>query len=1724
MIFDTATLNSKILPSFDLKLTNEDKCYQMALYANKERLINEYNFMINTILPGILIKKFYGKDNFIYDVKGVEVKFPQINDSTQGSLLTPRICRMTNATYQCEIWIDYFETKDNSINGVSSSNINVSGRLKNRKIGSFHVLVGSNRCITSIKPVEFDTIDDWKIFLGECPSSPASYFIHKGAEKAIISDEKLRTNIYLTFITKNDPPIIETRITCINDSKTSILRLQIGKYRPTLKVLFSFIKGPKKIKHLPLYLVFYLLWLSSATTIGTYNFTVDKFEDYISSFAAPEHKNKILIFLEVSKNKFIELFQTTMKDPKTQKDVNIYDEEKIRKYLHHKMRNEKVKMSESDAKKFLISNICLNVKNEIFGNSKFQEKIANLSYMVCKTILCSLKITKFDSRDEWGMKKVDTVVRSITQYISDTLVEKIKSGNETDSGFIFGKSDKQASIYEARKCETINSAIGELDKIDNQVDTRTTSISLREVSQGQFPNVCVAKTPEGEKCGLSKEKSALSHFSYNQEYFLNRNLIFQNIFTPEFIYFSNFQNKEFCYKLNTINHLGQNFQLHFGLDTSKLSPENIYVSKRILNHFRKYFDTNKAIYYIDENTIHIRFSDNFVLEQTIFEINYLNGFLVALLPLEFNVEFNSLCSIIKNPNYKSISSNKISEECNKKLAFQYNDEIHECRFISKKEESLYISDEFLIELNYVIPKNLKKQYEIINDISNNRYIVKCNKILTEYIYEHWSGIPIKSMLPKFIAKFFWKLLGLINEFISVSKINEYKDSFMFNCDVVVLPTDENFYPKIIWVKGNKLLGILKNEKRKGNLPFDSCINLNERDNVLQYFDDSGRLMSPFLIVDEDGDLIIDKLNLWKKFEDRDFSKSKELIELLYSSGVMELVDAKEMDNTLLPVDISECRNISKLRKFLNSLDLNTIKSSVFEDSDGFFINEDINNIIINGNKFDVEFTLVKNDEFETFSFIQDDIVYYGKYTYTRDIYIPIEYHILKFTKPINGITRDGYHMYYILRDNEIYFITKDLDLETDGDYVYFGEDIVKKINYIKFDYEDEEIYMNEKLEIVDIKEIINPKPERMIHYKYNDEWVDSNEVVDNFININGKFVKVDEYRFDGNSNFFSVISEKISVYISKEEFEKSNIAKDESINLDECKLHMANIRRYIEEIDKINLDEDPFETLKLLKVNISLFGNKKTIASIRHYLNNYFKFTHCLIDPNSAFSIIANFVPKADSNPGPRFSYQCAMGTQALGVGNCVWYTRFETSSKRLLRPTEHPFETVAELPISQVMMPTTQNAVIGVLANRKGFEDAIVISKSFIRKFGRYEKEVTIKIIENNTGEVIEKVGLPVDSLGNIKRDPIYKNLDDNGLPKLNSYINVKDCILGKSKITIGAKQKVDSSYFAGIGEDGLVKSIRIIGSESDDNKSGNFRTFLIKLVQRRYQQAGDKMALRFSQKGTIADVIGGLIEENDPKLRIVDDNLMPFVRGGPNNGLKLEIIFNPMSFPSRMTCGLIKEILTSKASLYLQEKVDASSFHSLDIEKYRNALFDSGLDMNGNELLSHSDGEIMMDSTTGKPFKAFIGIAAYQFLRHHVVDKVSVRSTGPMKSITHQPSEGRKKGASQRVGGMELDSICASGAVDTVFDRFMTSSDGYIDVFCTNCGNNSAISPLVGKTCVICKTSGSLVSVEEPRIYNVFREQMNAIGLDIKQTFVPKDDLEKLKKFNGKSILSSL
>ena len=1354
MNFTTETDHCGVLSSSSLKTNKIDDFYRHLLYNSESSrsLITGYNYFIDNILPNIFLGEYLIKTSSSQFEKRKVIKvivdFPKNN---LGERITPHITRTCNISYMCPI---YLEVENNTSFSPTST-------LEH--IGSIPCMVGSNRCYTSYKPDEYKTIEDWKMYCSECPTSVGGYFINRGMEKVIINQEKIRTCFYLTVLSKDKIPRIFTTITCINGSETNVIRIQSGKERPTIYIILTHTKG----KQYPFYLVFYLLLITyKKTTNSNVLFDFDKIDNIICSFVPENEHDQIKIALIPNRNEFIENFVHD----------NRIDDEKIRKYIEKKI-NDKLKIEE--------------ILDLVFTDSFKQcntvaKKIVNLCYMASQHLRCFLKNRNFDSRDSWLNKKIDAPQRTIELLVnvifsgmklepdfklmkkSLDVMEKTFKTSFNSYGWGYGRAKKE-NVSEAIKNDSYLAYIGQISKVNTPVDRRITGTTIRGVSATQMGILCPVETPEGETCGLIKHLSALCHISYNRFYENERNIVINQLYN-ENDYLSSFTKGNNCkYLLNIKNEL--------------LSLK----------------DNNGIIY-------PLYISKNFV--------------------------------------------KKVKEI----LAFNYPNSEKWIKFTQSK------TNNELIQLNIFIDIS----FESMN-------------------FSHWSDNSFSISIPPILYNTFNQVFGIVNDFFSIVKQQEYPYSFSINGDFFVR-NDIQFYPTIIYVSPTKLVTELKMQRRNKKLPIDSCIYKNDIDFSVQYHDDSGRCMAPYLIVDTDGELIADKKFLWDKINKSDYQNSKDYIDLFYNEGAMELLDVKEYNSIFLANTIEEVRAFSKLRKFLNE----------------FLENE---------------------------------------------------------------------------------FIT-----------------------------EDE-------------------------HY------------------IKGKML----------------------------------------IDNRECDNYIASIRRSYEYLLLIPLSLE--YGIRYLQDNFKFLEDISILYKLNIYLNTRFMFTHSFINPNSIFSAGANTAPKANHQSGPRFTYQAAMIKQSLSLGNLVDYTRFDAGSKKQIMSRRTSFETIAEQPLLLNTIPVTQNVIIMIGCHSNNYEDPTVMSKSYANRMMRYQKDEVFKTSEIHTNQYVDKFTRPDNDI-NSKNKNRYRHLGDDGLPKLGSIIKAGDCIIGKVRTIINTGEQKSNCIFAGIGDYGEVTAIRLACSEES---SENCRTLCVKISQRRYQIIGDKLAMRFAQKGVIGDMIGG--EEDINYLgKIIDDNEMPIVRGGPNHGMKPDLIFNPAGFPSRMTCGMLIEILTSKASLYTDERVNASNFHTLDMNHYYNILNENGLDKFANEFMSHSDGEIMMDSTTGKEYKAFVGMCSYQILRHQVKDKIQCRALGKNDPLTRQASKGRSVGGGLRNGEMESSAFMAHGASYIAVERLMHSSDEYRTLYCTSCNQISSDTQSNDEECHFCKKIGSKTLGIHPRVFLCFMQIMYGLGVSVK------------------------
>lgn len=477
------------------------------------------------------------------------------------------------------------------------------------------------------------------------------------------------------------------------------------------------------------------------------------------------------------------------------------------------------------------------------------------------------------------------------------------------------------------------------------------------------------------------------------------------------------------------------------------------------------------------------------------------------------------------------------------------------------------------------------------------------------------------------------------------------------------------------------------------------------------------------------------------------------------------------------------------------------------------------------------------------------------------------------------------------------------------------------------------------------------------------------------------------------------------------------------------------------------------------------------------------KYTHCELHTCLIFGIGASSIPFPHLNQSPRNTYQASMGKQAIGIPGINFTFRTRGKFHAIWYPQKSLVQSRAARMIGFDDMPTGQNAMVAVCPWQGfGQEDSIILNQDSIdrgfmvittylcfeakvdRRRQQEQFEIPVEeqcnLFKGNIGKlIIKKVKVPGSS------EKIYCYTPEK------TKVSQGDVLIGKTstedEMSVHRKKKTDGSV---VYDHPWAGTVHLVQYGIDGNGYDYIR---VVIAQRRPPVFGDKFSARHGQKGTV-----GMI------YRSID---LPFDR----DGIAPDIIVNPLAFPSRMTIGMLVEMITGKKVVigsrlnttpvkkvfcldsdseggraqttepesqpftveYSDEKFkdngDATPFNPhFSLTKICAELKSLGFDGFGDEQ--------MINGMTGEPIKTLIytGPCKYERLKHMVIGKVHARSRGGRNILTRQPKEGRKFGGGFRIGHMERDCFLAQGLPSFARDRLMDQSDGYHIHVCKHCG----------------------------------------------------------------------
>lgn len=358
--------------------------------------------------------------------------------------------------------------------------------------------------------------------------------------------------------------------------------------------------------------------------------------------------------------------------------------------------------------------------------------------------------------------------------------------------------------------------------------------------------------------------------------------------------------------------------------------------------------------------------------------------------------------------------------------------------------------------------------------------------------------------------------------------------------------------------------------------------------------------------------------------------------------------------------------------------------------------------------------------------------------------------------------------------------------------------------------------------------------------------------------------------------------------------------------------------------------------------------------------------THCEIHPTLILGHMASSIPLSDHNQSPRNTYQSAMGKQAIGIFARNYANRLDKNGYIFCTPARPFVETRMMNILKTHEMPSGCNAIVAI-ACYSGYnqEDSVILNKSAVDRglfrtlyYTMYKDEEHRNVASGKE----EKFTKPKRDNTRGYKNSSYAAIEDNGAPKLHSYIKENDIIIGK--VTSLKQDQNGYTYRDSSTTHKNTETCRVDGVWQDKNSDG-YPFIKVRVVSERVPEIGDKFSSRHGQKGTC----GILLNEED----------MPFT----STGLRPDLIMNPHAVPSRMTIAQLMENMFGKVCTEKGSIADGTPYSHMKVPEIRDHLIELGMHPYGNEILYNGQTGEMMEA------EIFMGPTFYQRLKHMVIDK---------------------------------------------------------------------------------------------------------------------------------------
>ncbi len=211
--------------------------------------------------------------------------------------------------------------------------------------------------------------------------------------------------------------------------------------------------------------------------------------------------------------------------------------------------------------------------------------------------------------------------------------------------------------------------------------------------------------------------------------------------------------------------------------------------------------------------------------------------------------------------------------------------------------------------------------------------------------------------------------------------------------------------------------------------------------------------------------------------------------------------------------------------------------------------------------------------------------------------------------------------------------------------------------------------------------------------------------------------------------------------------------------------------------------------------------------------------------------------------------------------------------------------------------------------------------------------------------------------------------------------------------------------------------------------------------------------------------------------------------------DGIRPDLIFNPLSLITRMTTGVIFEGMMAKLAAHTGTCPEATMFKKLDTDNIADMLQSYGFNRNGTERLYNGMTGRYMDA------EIFIAPIMYQTLQKYTIDTVYANSISPTDAMTRQPLHGKKLGGALKLGSMETACLSVS-SINFLSEKITEHSDGVTDYICTNCNSRDVIVNEQSNifSCNNCKDLANIIKFNTSHSSRLFLNELQAMSVGTK------------------------